>query len=174
MERPASEGPARLADLSPEEKRALLAKLLQRQLGRAPAAAPLSYGQRALWFLHRLDPESAAYNLHFCARVRAALDPEVLRQTFRALFARHACLRSTFVDRGDGPVQLVYDAAEPSVEVTDAVHWDADELDRRLHDAAHRPFHLERGPVFRVHLFRRGPNESVLLLAVHHIVSDFW
>src|SRR6476620_9611236 len=120
MERPASGSPAQLAHLSPQEKRALLARLLQRKLGPgemragAPAAAPLSYGQRALWFLHRLDPESAAYNLHFCARVRTPLDADTLRQTLRALLARHAGLRSTFVDRPDGPVQLVYEAVTPA------------------------------------------------------------
>jgi amino acid adenylation domain-containing protein/thioester reductase-like protein len=164
----------RLAHLSPEEKRALLAKLLQRKLGQAPAAAPLSYGQRALWFLHRLDPEGAAYNLSFCARVHSPLDPDVLSQTLRALLARHACLRSTFVDRPDGPVQLVHEAAAPALEVIDAVGWDDDELGRRLHDEAHGPFNLERGPLLRSALYRRGPDESVLLLTAHHIVSDFW
>ena len=54
----------RLAHLSPEEKRALLARLLQRKLGRSPAGGSSSYGQRTLWFLHRLDPESTTYNLH--------------------------------------------------------------------------------------------------------------
>src|SRR5207248_665787 len=104
----------------------LLAKLLQRKLGQPPAAAPLSYGQRALWFLHRLDPESAAYNLHFCARVHSALDPDILRRTMSALMARHAGLRSTFVDRGDGPVQLVHEAVAPALDVVDAAGWSED------------------------------------------------
>ncbi|HEY1379606.1 MAG TPA: amino acid adenylation domain-containing protein, partial [Gemmataceae bacterium] len=183
MDRPSGAGcPAAPAvSLSAEQKRALLAELLRRKAaGQSPngspppAATPLSYGQRALWFLHHLEPESAAYNLHFCARVRPALDPDALRKTLRALMARHACLRSTFLDRGDGPVQLVYDAVTPTLDVHDAAAWPEDELDRRLHAEAHRPFNLEAGPVFRAVLFRRGPAECILLLVVHHVVSDLW
>src|SRR5689334_7325186 len=148
MDRPSGAGcpAAAAAPLSAEQKRALLAELLRRKAaGKSPngspppAVTPLSYGQRALWFLHRLDPESAAYNLHFCARVRPALDPDALRKTLRALMARHAGLRSTFLDRGDGPVQLVYDAVTPALDVYDAAAWPEDELDRRLHAEAHRP-----------------------------------
>jgi amino acid adenylation domain-containing protein/thioester reductase-like protein len=172
--------PARHAHLSADQKRALLAKLLQKKLegtgpaAGTPAATPLSYGQRALWFLHRLDPESAAYNLHFCAHIRARLESDHLRRALRILLTRHASLRSTFVDRGDGPVQLVYDAAEPELDVVDATAWDGVELDRRLHEAAHGPFNLERGPVFRAFLYHRGPDDSVLLIALHHIISDHW
>src|SRR3954469_19774801 len=106
----------RLAQLSPDEKRALLAQLLKKKAaatngGPAPAATPLSFGQRALWFLHRLDPESAAYNLHFCARIRTPLDLEALRRSLQVMLDRHACLRSTFVDQADGPVQLVHGSA---------------------------------------------------------------
>src|SRR5262245_26902632 len=137
----------RLAHLSPDEKRALLAKLLQRKLGKAPAAAPLAHGQRALWFLHRLDPDSAAYNLHFCARARSPLDPAAVRRTLQALLQRHACLRSTFVDRADGPVQLVHETADPSLEVVDAAGWADGRLHEELAAEAHRPFNLERGPV---------------------------
>ena len=65
-----------LANLSPEEKRALLAKLLAKKARRAPAPPavtrhPLSYGQQALWFLHRIAPKSAAYNVAFAARIRS-------------------------------------------------------------------------------------------------------
>ena len=164
----------RLARLSPEEKRALLARLLQRKLGKAPVAAPLSAGQRALWFLHRLDPESSAYNLHFCATVRSRLDVDAFRRALQAMIDRHACLRSTFVDRADGPVQLVFESAEPALAVVDAADWSDEKLHEELLAEAHRPFSLEKGPVFRTRLFLRGDVDPVCLLTVHHIVSDFW
>src|SRR6476620_2686523 len=164
----------RLARLSPEEKRALLARLLQRKLGKAPVAAPLSAGQRALWFLHRLDPESAAYNLHFCAAIRSRLDVDAFRRALQAIIDRHACLRSTFVDRPDGPVQLVFESAEPALDVVDAAGWSDEKLQAELLAEAHRPFSLEKGPVFRTRLFLRDETDPVCLLTVHHIVSDFW
>src|SRR5262245_8732842 len=164
----------RLAQLSPEEKRALLARLLQRKLGKAPVAAPLSLGQRALWFLHRLDPESAAYNLHFCARIHSPLDVEALRRTLQAMLNRHACLRSTFVDQAAGPVQLVYESAEPAFEVVPAESWTDQQLLGELTAEAHRSFSLEKGPVLRARIYTRAPDDQYLLLTVHHIVSDFW
>ena len=164
----------RLARLTPEEKRALLARLLQKKLGKAPTAAPLSVGQRALWFLHRLDPESAAYNLHFCGRIRSPLDLAAWRRALAAAIERHACLRSTFVDRPEGPVQLVHESAEPDLEVIDASAWTDDRLQSELTSEAHRPFSLESGPVLRTRIYTRSPQDHVILLVVHHIVSDYW
>lgn len=164
----------RLAQLSPDEKRALLARLLQRKLGKAPTAAPLSAGQRALWFLHRLDPESAAYNLNFCGRLHGPIDEPTLRRALQSTIDRHACLRSTFLDRPDGPVQLVYETAEPALDIVDAAEWTDDRLQSDLLTEAHRPFSLEKGPVFRTRLYICGPGNHVVLLTVHHIVSDFW
>jgi amino acid adenylation domain-containing protein/thioester reductase-like protein len=164
---------SRLARLSAEEKRALLARLLRRRAGDANGA-PLSHGQRALWFLHRLAPDSAAYNLHFCARIRSPLDPEILRRSFDALTARHESLRATFPERPDGPAVVAHDPVPVPLPIYDASRWSADELDLRLHAEAHQPFDLARGPVHRATLFRRADDDHYLLLTVHHIVSDYW
>src|SRR5262245_25471269 len=164
---------SRLARLSAEEKRALLARLLRRRAGDA-SGTPLSHGQRALWFLHRLAPDSAAYNLHFCARVRSLLDPEVLRRSLDALTARHESLRATFPERPDGPAVVVHDPESVPLPIYAAARWPADELDMRLHAEAHEPFDLARGPVHRAALFRRAEDDHYLLLTVHHIVSDHW
>src|SRR5262245_42843167 len=164
---------SRLARLSAEEKRALLARLLRQRAGDAKFG-PLSHGQRALWFLHRLAPDSAAYNLHFCARIRSTLDPEILRRSFDELAARHESLRATFPERPEGPALVVHDAEPVALPVYDAARWPAEELDLRLHTEAHSPFDLTRGPVHRAALFRRADDDHYLLLTIHHIVSDFW
>jgi amino acid adenylation domain-containing protein/thioester reductase-like protein len=162
-----------LTRLTAEEKRALLARLLRRRAGDANGS-PLSHGQRALWFLHRLAPDSAAYNLHFSARIRSPLDPDVLRRSFDELAARHDSLRATFPERPDGPTVVVQDPEPVALPVYDATRATAEELDLRLHAEAHRPFDLTRGPVYRTALFRRADDDHYLILTIHHIVSDFW
>src|SRR5437763_4098103 len=123
---------SRLARLSAEEKRALLARLLRKRAGDTNGT-PLSHGQRALWFLHRLAPDSAAYNLHFCARIRSPLEPEVLRRSFDELAARHESLRATFPERPEGPALVVREPEAVALPVYDAARWTPEELDLRLH-----------------------------------------
>src|SRR6267154_1340293 len=115
---------------------------------------PLSYGQRALWFVHQLDRSSAAYNLHIALRIHSPLDVEALRSAFQSIVDRHAPLRSTFAERDGVPFQRSADRMEAAFSVHDARALDASTLHRRLLEELHRPFDLERGPVFRVALFR--------------------
>jgi amino acid adenylation domain-containing protein len=145
---------------------------------RPEAEYPLSYGQRALWFLYQLAPDSAAYNIASAVRIRAAVDLAGLRRAFQTLVDRHAMLRTSFTQgapaRDGEPLQQIRPHAEVALESVDAVGWDDAALDTRLAEEAHRPFDLEHGPLLRVQVFTRSPNEHVLLLAVHHIVADFW
>ncbi|MET0646791.1 MAG: condensation domain-containing protein, partial [Pyrinomonadaceae bacterium] len=139
------------------------------------SAAVLSYGQKALWFLHQLTPESAAYNLSSALRIQSALDVAALRRAFQSLVMRHASLRTTFQVGPEGePVREVQERAEVCFQEEDAVGWSEDELTQRLQMEAHRPFDLARGSLLRISLFRRSPREHVLLLSLHHIVADFW
>jgi natural product biosynthesis luciferase-like monooxygenase protein len=135
---------------------------------------PLSYGQRALWFLHRLAPESAAYNVFFAMRVLSDLHVPALRRAFQTLIDRHPALRTTYVTRDGRPVQLVHEFKEVSFEVLDASHWSREDLDERLVSEAQKPFDLEHGPLFRVTLFTRTTGQHVLLLTAHHIALDLW
>jgi amino acid adenylation domain-containing protein len=135
---------------------------------------PLSRNQLSLWFLHALDPESPAYNVPAALRVRGELDRDLLVRALEMLVARHPALRTTFaVVRGE-PRQRV--AAEPSVELweEDARGWSHGELEERLRAEARRPFDLEDGPLFRAGLLQLSRLEHVLLLSMHHVVTDFW
>jgi hypothetical protein len=106
--------------------------------------------------------------------VRAELDVEALHRALQRLVDRHPALRTVFAEVDGEPVQRVRETAEVWFRVEDASAWTEDEIGRRLAEEAERPFDLETGPPFRTWLFRRAPRENYLLLAVHHIVSDFW
>jgi amino acid adenylation domain-containing protein len=134
---------------------------------------PLSRGQRALWFLQRLAPQGAAYNLASAVRIEADLDVEPLRRALGRLVERHASLRTTFPSPQGEPVQSIHERVEVGIEEIDASAWEQETLEERLAEEAHWPFDLETVPLMRVWLFRRS-EDYVLLLVVHHIVADFW
>jgi len=138
------------------------------------AEVPLSHGQEALWFLHQLAPESAAYNLAFAARIHSITDTLSLRRAFHELIERHSSLRTTFPAINGRPVQRVHERVDLSLHEEDATAWSEQLLDERLSEEAHRPFDLEYGPLLRINLFRRAKDEQILLLTVHHIAVDFW
>ncbi len=163
-----------IANLSPQEKRALLVDLLQKKARESTSVFPLSHGQRALWFLHQLDPGSAAYNLAFGGYIRPGLDVPAFRRTVQKLVDRHPSLRTTYTVHNGELVQQVHGQTTPHLEVVDASSWVPDDLRDRLEEEADRPFNLEQGPVFREKLFTRGAHEHVLLLTAHHIALDFW
>ena len=159
--------------LSPGEKRELLRELLRRDAG--AAVVPVSAGQRALWFMHQLDPASAAYNVISRWRVRSRVNVAALRAAFQRLVDRHDVLRTTFEVTAQGePVQRVHDRQPVSFSAMAAAGWSDAEIDDRLHRAASVPFDLARGPVCRAELFTRGVDEHVLLLTCHHIAYDHW
>ncbi len=165
--RPLRDLAAELAALGPRA----VTTALERPTDHGEAPFALSAGQRALWFLHRLAPESAAYNLAVAVRVRGPVDGASVAAGLRTVASRHAALR-TVIDAHE-PVQRVLAAASPSLEVVDAAGWEDDALRGHLDDEARRPFDFADGAPVRAHLFRRGGDDHVLLLVAHHIVVDF-
>ncbi|HEX9671698.1 MAG TPA: AMP-binding protein, partial [Thermoanaerobaculia bacterium] len=139
-----------------------------------PTLFPLSHGQRALWALDRLAPGTEAYILPGAGRIRGGLDASALAQAFQALVERHPALRVVVEPSQDGPLQRVQEAAAIRLTEEDATPWSPSRLAARLREEAYRPFDLEHGPLVRAALFRRAGDEHVLLLAVHHIIADFW
>ena len=163
-----------IADLSPSEKRALLAQLLRRKASESQPFHPLSDNQQGIWFLCQFAPESSIYNVSFAGRIRSDLDIPAFRRAFQALVDRHPSLRTTFAVHSGKPVQQIHEHQPVHFEETDASTWREDELQTRLVEETQRPFDLERGPVMRVSLFTRSAQEHILLLVIHHIVVDFW
>ena len=135
---------------------------------------PVSHGQKALWFLYRLTPDSAAYNIAVAVRIKGDLDKAALRDAFQTLVDRHASLRTTFFQINGEPFQRIHERAELCFQDEDASSWDEESLAERLTLDAYAPFCLEKGPLMRVSLLARSSQECVLLLAAHHIITDFW
>ncbi len=142
--------------------------------GQRSANPMLSHGQRSLWSLHQLNPQSAAYNITGAVRIHGAIEIYALRSAFQTLSDRHAALRSTFAAVDGKPVLRIETAVGVDFRVEDVSDSSEAEVSRRVVALARRPFDLENGPVFRVRLFTRSDRDPVLLLAMHHIISDFW
>lgn len=134
----------------------------------------LSYGQRALWFIHQLAPESSAYNIILTARTHSLLDLAALHRSFQMLTDRHPSLRTTFSPRKGEPVQHIHAHWDVPFQSESVSAWSDSQINGRLIEEAHRPFNLEQGPLLRIMLFNRSDQEHILLLVMHHIISDFW
>ncbi len=133
-----------------------------------------SYGQQALWLIHRLAPESAAYNVASAVRIQSEVEPGAMRRAFQKLVERHPALRTTFSDIEGTPVAVVCEEVEVSFDFEEVPSWNEEVLNQRLTKLALLPFNLETGPLFRVNLFKLSEEEYVLMLVAHHIVVDFW
>jgi hypothetical protein len=141
--------------------------------GTAAEPLPLSVGQEALWFLHQLAPDSSAYNMALAFRIRAAVDVDAMRRAWLLTARRHDLLRSVFASSRDGVRRWVRPAEVMTVDVRDvpAGATPAD-LTALVQDAANEPFRLAEAPAARVVLFPCAPDDTVLLLAAHHVVLD--
>ncbi len=177
-----------IADLSPA-KRALLGRRLM-EMNRPVLSEPgiprrgwsrpcaLSFAQQRLWFLDQLEPQSGVYNIAKAVRLRGALDAGALRAALDAIVARHEALRTTFVVRGEEPVQVVaerWSVEMPLVDLSRGAAAEREaELERVLSAEARRPFSLAADLLLRALLVRVGEREHVLGLTMHHIASDGW
>jgi hypothetical protein len=132
----------------------------------------LSYAQQRLWFLDQLHPGTPFYNIRTAVRLRGKLDTSALEKALRGLVERHEALRTRFPVVDGEAVQDVLASCELELERVDA---DGEAEARRvIEKAAARPFDLSTGPLMRAVLVRVGDGEHLLLLSMHHIVSDGW
>lgn len=138
--------------------------------------APLSHGQQALWFLYQLAPEDAAYNVPCVVRIHSAIDEDALEIALQKLVDAHESLRTTFVispDSGD-VIQRIHERMQLKLAVVDATTWPEKVLHATLTHEANTPFDLENGPLLRVSLYKQAEGKGVLLVVMHHIITDFW
>jgi len=142
------------------------------------AAFPASFAQQRLWFLDQLDPGTAAYNLPRAFRIDGPLNIDILKQALQFVIRRHASLRTVF-DSVEGEArQVVLSDVELSLPVTDLT--DVPEAEREAEalriasEEGKKPFDLSEGPLLRALLLQMGPNSFMLLLVMHHIITDGW
>ncbi len=139
---------------------------------------PLSYAQQRLWFMQELEPESAAYNIASGVRLQGEMNQTALRQSLSEIARRHEVLRTRFEVSEGRPVQVIEEAGEVELAIWDVREVSEEEREERVREIAReegeRPFDLEGGPVWRAALVRMGGEENVLLVSMHHVVSDGW
>ena len=139
---------------------------------------PLSFAQQRLWFLDQLEPGNVAYNAPLGFRLEGALDKDALRWSVNQIVHRHEVLRTVFPSRNGKPVQKIFPELQLPIEEIDLSELPAEgreEVARHLAQAdAERPFELAQGPLVRAKLLRLGAQDHVLLVTLHHIVSDAW
>ena len=139
---------------------------------------PLSFAQQRLWFIDKLERGSAFYNLPVAVALSGELDVDALEQTVTEVVRRHEVLRTRFVEVNGEPVQVIEESAPLHLPVTDLGEFIEAEREAevwRLAQAeASTAFDLSRGPLLRVQLLRLGETEHVVLLTLHHIITDGW
>ncbi|MFP2964271.1 condensation domain-containing protein, partial [Myxococcus sp. 1LA] len=139
----------------------------------------MSFAQQRLWFLEQLQPGQFAYNLPAALRLTGRLDVDALQRTFLEVVRRHEAVRTTFATHKGQPVQRIHPApATWPLPVEDLSGLEPEARDAavkaRMVEEAHHAFDLEKGPLLRTVLLHTGADEHVLLLCMHHIISDGW
>ncbi|HEU0301079.1 MAG TPA: amino acid adenylation domain-containing protein, partial [Longimicrobium sp.] len=138
----------------------------------------LSFAQQRLWFLEQLGRVGSTYHVRRRMRLRGALDREALGRALDRIVARHEALRTTFVAVDGEPEQRIAPAEESGFHLAEhdlGEHAGAGaELQRLMAEEADAPFDLARGPLIRGRLIRMAQDDHVLLLTMHHVVSDGW
>lgn len=163
-----------------ETMRRSAAGLTERPMVRVSRAAalPLSFAQERLWFFDQLEPGSAAYNIARALRLLGPLDKKALEKSLVAIHERHEALRSTFHSVDGKPMLSFVDAAANKIPLLDLSQAPAIEreakLSRFVKEETERPFDLTRGPLLRLALARLRHDHHVLVMVMHHIVSDGW
>ncbi len=170
-------------DLSPTKRALLEARLsgLNQPLRIQHASrgdTPVSFAQERLWFLERLQQGGSVYNVPAVLPLNGTLDEAVLERALGEIVRRHEVLRTTFREVDGAPVQVTAPFQGFALEVADLSRLSGAELDaevaRQVSADAARPFDLVAGPLFRTKLLRLGDARRLLLLCMHHIVSDGW
>ena len=183
------------SQLSPDDKRKLLAEMLRRRAiesslqqstsGLAPISKvardgelPASFSQERLWFLSKLEPDDLAYNIVCCVRFIGKLRVEILAQSLSEIVRRHEILRTTIGEADGRPVQVISAPDPINLVVVDLQELCEDErrekANRITTEEAQRPFDLSKGPLLRVVLLKLSEEEHRLILAMHHTVTDGW
>jgi len=150
----------------------------QTRTTRTLKTAPLSFAQQRLWFLDQFEPQSILYNLPAALRLKGRLNIGALEASLREIIRRHESLRTTFSMAEERPVQVVHEAEAWNLTVNDLRQFPTDEREkiaaRLMQEEAEAPFDLTKGPLLRTQLLRLAEDDHILLLTMHHIVSDGW
>jgi amino acid adenylation domain-containing protein/non-ribosomal peptide synthase protein (TIGR01720 family) len=139
---------------------------------------PLSFAQQRLWFIDQLRPGNATYNIPFAVRLSGRLDVDALHRCLNEIVRRHEVLRTVFPSKDGEPRQEVREVVGLRLSRTDMGRMDEagreQNLQAVLGEEARRGFDLSKGPLIRANLIRMAEDEHILIVVMHHIISDGW
>lgn len=166
-------------DLAQTNQSEALSLLHPIKLANRQGNIPLSFAQQRLWILDQLEPEGAtAYTLPMTSRLKGWLNVDALKQALAEIMERHEVLRTTFMLLADQPVQIVSAFQSVPLFIHDLRHLIGAEQETQLlrlvSEETCQPFDLAKGPLFRAILFKIAEDDQVLLITLHHIISDGW
>jgi amino acid adenylation domain-containing protein len=136
--------------------------------------SPLSFAQKRLWFLDQLEGASGSYNISRAVRMTGPLNVAALQQTLSAIVSRHESLRTNFEMLDEEPVQTISPPEAIEISLVDISGQPEAALKEKVRELSQRPFNLAHDQLLRAGLLRLNEQEHVLLLTMHHIVSDGW
>ena len=135
---------------------------------------PLSYGQKAIWFINQLLPDSPAYNIGGSLHIPVKIDIEALRKAVREVIQRHPGLRTNFFIKGGEPYQRVYASRKEEIEVVDVPGMEWSDIRNMVIADNRKPFNLEKGSLFRITLYKQSEQDYYFAISIYHVVSDAW
>jgi thioesterase domain-containing protein/non-ribosomal peptide synthetase component F len=139
---------------------------------------PASVSQLRFWRLSRVMPDSSAFNMPATVRIAGPLSADILEQSMQGVIDRHEILRTTFTEVDGELRQLISSRVKFTLPICDLRNATREEgkndLNSLMREEAHEQFDLELGPVLRARLFRLDENDHVLIVTLHHIISDGW
>jgi surfactin family lipopeptide synthetase A len=172
------------------EKRRALFDVLRRKQGNGASITPriprrketdqipLSFAQQRLWFVDQWDPGSPVYNIRHVLRLSGPLNVRALERSLNEIVRRHEVLRTRFPTVDGLPVQQIESSLTLPLPVVDLRHLPVgqreEEAQRLAREEAKRSFDLAHGPLLRATCLQLGDEEQILVLTMHHIVSDGW
>jgi amino acid adenylation domain-containing protein len=143
--------------------------------GWSEGAGPLSYAQQRLWFLEQLRPGTSLYHIPIAVRLRGELNREALERSIQEIVRRHEALRTSFGVEGGRPVQRIHPPAPLPLPLSDFSSAQGQcDLQELIRQEASLPFDLSRAPLLRLRLVRFSREEYLLILTMHHLISDGW
>jgi len=183
-----SELTKRIADLSPENHKQLLKRLKKKSgndqslfIPKQPRDMnqfPLSFAQERLWYLEQLDPGTAVYSFPFALIFHGRFNAPALEQALNEVIRRQDALRTSFTTQEGQPVQVIAEQISIKLPVIDLCHLSQEEADketeRLVAEIINTPFDLSKAPLIRATLWRRHEAKHVLMLCMHHIITDGW
>ncbi len=172
--------------LSPEKQQAVKALLKQKGIdideliilprNKNENVVPVSFAQQRLWFLEQFEPGSPLYIIPMGVKIHGDLDIVALEKAVNMIIERHEVLRTTFISENGNVKQLIHNSLNINVNKINILNTDDKEskLEKIIYEESTKPFDLVNGPLLRLTLIETEKDDYILLLPMHHIISDNW